>query len=183
MAKTATIATASPLVYATGRDVLVEEAQLVGEMANWAACQRPVVHLSYATGPDAWDTSNAVRTIDLSLGASSGWTTRIRTRIYIAPETVAVLAGARCYCPASNECQVRITIGGAAAATLTTFTSSTNSTEHTTSIATSSTGTGWQEVTIETNHSTGSSTALYVRSLRIEDAIITVTALPDPSDS
>lgn len=183
MAKTSALSTLSPLQIVAAYDVYFEDALEVLEMLHWSLCERAIVHFSACLGPDGFAGG-----VEKQAGArivfptTSGFATRLRWKIEVKPETVTVRVGVRCTFAALNGGDVRVTVGAAAAQTLS-FTSAGNATEQPLSFATSSTGTGTIEVVLEINHTTGSNAACFVRDVRIDEARLVVTALADPSDS
>ena len=183
MPKRSTIATMNPNQLVSAYGVYLEDARIVSEMQNWASAQRPVCHVAMSVGPATWAGGSELSTLGISFPAGSGFNERLRFRIEVAPEVQVISFGARAFMAAAGqEGQVRFTIGAAAAVTLTTFTSGTNGTEHTGTVATSSSGTGTLEVIIEINHSLGALTSNFLRDIRVEDAVIAEADLPDPAD-
>lgn len=182
MSKVATLATLSPRAFAPDVEVLEDDALVVLEMLNWAAAYRPVQHVSVCAAVAGYSALSALA-LGIELPTTSGWVERLRFLITVDAEAQTIELGARMYLAAANTAQVRITVGGAAASTLTTFTNATNGTEHTATVATSSSGTGELEVIVELNHTTGSASGCYLRDLRIGEGEITPASLPDPEDS
>ena len=182
MTKTATLATRSPLEYATGVEVLYEDARDVGEMLNWAAGQVPATHLALAGGPEGWGAGPAAPALSLSFSSSSGWQTRLKFRVVLHDDVQSIVVGVRCTMTAGQTGVVRVTAGGAPAALVGTYTTATNGSEQSVTIATSSCGVGMIEIHIEANHTVGSG-AGYIRTVRVEEATIAAAALPDPPDA
>lgn len=183
MAKVETIATVSPLQFGPLQAIFFEDARTVAEMQNWVASRRPIHFLGLATGPDAWGGASTVASLNITFPAATGWNERLRCRIVVPLETQTIQFGVRCTFTGTDEGQVRITVGVAAAVTLATFTTANSGSEQTGSVATSASGTGEIDVIIEINHTLGSLTTNFVRDVRVEEAINTVTSLADPQDT
>lgn len=180
MAKTQNVSFLSPDGFATGADVIEEDAQSVAEMLNWTAGNRPVVYVNATVGEDGWAT-NAIGILALRFRASGGFTTVLRGRIRINPDVQGIVVGARCIFASTEGGDVKFTVGSGTA-TLS-FTDSDNGSEKTSTIATSSTGTGLQTWQVEIDQTSGASSTNQLRNVRIEAApITTATDLPSPAN-
>jgi len=179
MAKTQTIATVNPLRFATGSGVYFEDLQTVAQQLNWAYGNCHESHVSVQCGADGWGSNtNEVATHGVTFKSSSGLVEKYQFRIRIDPDTVSVLIGAECFMTGSDVGDVKITVGSTSG-TLSTFNVAANGTEKTTTLATSSTGTGWQTCKVELNHTTGSSAVEELRFFRVQDSPIS-SGLPSP---
>jgi len=179
MAKTQTSATVNPLRFATGSGVYYEDFVLVAEMLNHIYGNCHESHISIQCGADGWGSNtNEIATHGVTFKTTSGLVEKYMFRIRIDPDTVNVLVGAECFMTGSDVGDVKITVGGTSA-TLSTFNVAANGTEKTSTLATSSTGTGWQTCTVELNHTTGSSAVEELRFFRVQDSPIS-SGLPDP---
>lgn len=178
MAKTQTSSTLSPYRFSTGNGIYVEDARAVVEMQNFAYGHNPTVHGSMATGIDDWGGSGSIATHGIELPTASGYNTYYTGRTWIDPDVVTLTCEAEMTLTTGNEALVRFTIG-ASNVVLTTFNVGTD--RNSSTIATSATGTGWRDVTIEISHSLGSDTGQTLNEWTIEDSPIT-SSLPDPVD-
>ena len=183
MSKVGTVATIPPEYFGPDAEEFFEDARTVGEMLNWTAANRPVLHLALATGLEGWAT-HAPTTLGWRFPTgAAGWVTRLITKIAVGVETTSIRVGVRCFMGAAQTGQVRVTIGASGAVAVGTFTAADNGGEKEVSVATSSSGTGELVVTLEINHTVGATTDSYVYAVRIEDEALDVATLPDPLDS
>ena len=168
MAKTGTIATISPTAsFGMAQAILEEDVQAVIEQQNWSAGQIPIVHRSGPIGEDFRATGSAHQVREGML--------------YIHPETVTIQCGAECTMAAGETATITITIN-AQVATINTFTNAKNGTEQSSTLATSATGTGWQDWQIAIELTSGSAGNSTCDRARIQDAVVAATALSDPSN-
>lgn len=182
MAKTQTQATLSPLQLTTGREIYLEDARTVAEQQNYTFGYSVATYFSLVTAAAGWqDTGDqALETHETYFPASASFSTYYTVPIFINADVDQVQFGGECTVAATNTCQIRITVGGAAPQTVD-FTNANNGTEKTADFVTSSTGTGWQTVTLELARSVGASATNQLKALRLEAQVIT-TGLPSPPD-
>lgn len=178
MTRTATFSTMSPYAMGTGQGIYFEQARAVAEMANYAFQNTNDCHVSLCTGADDWnhDAGQEIATHAAAFSASSGWLEYYSFRIWIDVDVQDVSVTAKCFFESPDEGSVRFTVGGASAVTQS-FTSA-SLLEQTDTIATSSTGTGWQTVLIEMNHTTGSQGDQTLDDFRVEN--VAAATLPAP---
>jgi hypothetical protein len=167
MAKTSTASTIAVGELITGAGIFLEDVRAVIEQINWSHGERICEAL---IGDSVLDT----------LSASSGWETARQTRIWIDPDATTLELASVAALTAANTCGVRFTVGAASAVT-NSHTNPTNNTVVVGTVAVSSTGTGWRDVTIEINHTAGSATSDTVTFLGIQVQRIDASAMPDPS--
>lgn len=178
MAKQQTAETLSPLSVVTGATALAVSGQRTIALQNYVAGRRPQTH--YASG----------YLVSLSEVAPTGLTwpvagtiTPVVKRAYLEPEVTTLTIGLEAYvASAGTTLRMTVRVGGAAGVSID-ATSAQNGTEQTTTVAISSTGTGWQTVEIDLVRVSGASTG-YVRYVSIQDTPITTpSALPDPANA
>lgn len=180
MAKTATTSTLPPELFALGREVFFEDARAVCEMLNFALTTRPLAHVSLACGDDLWGGAGTIQTLKIKFLSSAGWQERLRFRIKVPVETVEVRVSARCWVElTANTVQVRVTVGAAAAVTMTNFTLATNGAQHTNVITLAATG--YQDVLVELNHSVGSCDS-FLRAFSLEEVPLVASTLASPAN-
>lgn len=165
MAKTSTTTTLGVGQLVVGQPVTLEEARAVIEQLNWSHGERVCELLLADDQPDTF-------------GSSSGWQTSREHELWIDPDAATVEVLALCTVPATNTVEVRTTIGGA---TLTqTIAAAASGVPQVGTLATSSTGTGWQLVRLELNHTIGGATTATRDLWQLQIARMDATAMPDP---
>lgn len=180
MARSQALTTLNPAQIGIGAEVFYEDALAISKLVNWVGGRRPQVHLSACVAPAGWGGGSEIGTAWIKFrGTATGFVEVLRFNIYINPDTVNVLVGARCFFAAAETGDVKFTIGGTS--TTISFTNANNGTEKTGSLATSATGTGWQLCTVEIDQTAGAATTNYLRDVRVEDEEIT-SGLPAPLD-
>jgi hypothetical protein len=134
--------------------------------------------LSACTGDDGWDTS-AIGVTAVLFQSAAPFVRVLMGKIRVDADVDTIIVGARCTFAAANTGDVRFTIG-AGTATIS-YTAANNGLEQTSTIATSSTGTGLLTWTIEIDQTAGAGTSNQLRNVRIEAQQIT-SGLPDPEE-
>ena len=179
MGKKSGSATLSPYSLATGQGVYADDAVIVCEMLNYALAYTPASHVSLCSGGDGWGTTGSeLRTHNILFSGTTGYEEKYNFWMYIDPDVQTILVGAVCQVATANTTNVRFTIGSASAVVLTHAAADSN-TEKTTTVLTSSSGTGWQECLVEIEHATGVD-ACSLREWRVEDSPIEDADLPGP---
>lgn len=176
MAQTQTSSTMSPYRFSTGNGIYFEDVQAVIEMMNYAFGRNPTTHGSMSTGVDAWGGAGSIATHGVELPTTSGYNQYYRGRIWIDPDVDNLVCEAEMTLTVGNEALVRFTIGGGNVI-LATFNIGTD--RNSSTLATSSTGTGWRAVTIEINHSLGATAGQTLNDWTIQDDEVT-SSFPDP---
>lgn len=126
----------------TGAPVVADDALAVIEQLNWSFGERVSEVLIVDDQVD-------------EIGTSSGFVLRRKARVWIDPDGASIEVLVDATVPtASNSVTMRTTIG--ADSIDLTIDDTTSGTPQTGTLLTSSTGTGWQTVTLEINHATGS---------------------------
>ncbi len=172
MVATKESSTISPYLYSTGQRIYAEGGELVSKMLNYAAGDNPVCHFSFYCGES---TSTRMDTFDVQFDTmAASWVEVFQTRIWIDEDTEDVEIGAECTMDLADVGEVRFSVGSTSA-TLS-FTSATT-TEQTTTVATSATGTGQQTVRIEIRKTAGMGTSR-LRWVRLEDQVRATLASP-----
>lgn len=182
MAKTITSTDIRPEIFVVGNGVMSEDIQAVIEHANYVYAERPQTHWAQCVGISQWDGGSApVAGGWLFRSTGAGAVTIGKKRIKVRPEVTTLRVAAECYMPASNEGDVIFTVGSASPVTLS-FTNTENDAQQESTVATSSSGTGWITVTVQIEKTLGSDDS-WVQSIQLRDARITVgTGLPSPVD-
>ncbi|MEQ8278320.1 MAG: hypothetical protein RMA76_38110 [Deltaproteobacteria bacterium] len=177
---TANSTTLNPWLLAVGVPITAEDLETVEELLNYAAGLGVAQsHVCAVTGPSGWGSDGSeVGTLWIRFLTGSGFVTRLRFLTFIDPDAQEVEVRSVCDMPASNEGEVRITVGGATPV-VHSHTASGESTDDST-IATADTGTGEQWVTVEIDHTVGSSNAASLRRVRVRNAAIPAANLPAP---
>ena len=181
MSKTKTQGTLSPFAFGVGRPILEADVQVVAETLNYVAGESPTCYWDFVAGVHGWGTTgDEVATHRVKLATTSGYVEYYRFKIWIDPDEQEIEVAHECVVTAANTVLVKTTIGSNNV--VTTHLNANNGSEVTDTILTSATGTGWQTVTIEINHSVGSSSVCSLKSTRGEALAIAAADLPDPGD-
>lgn len=148
-------------------------------MLNYAAGQLPFNLVSTLSGADGWDpTYTGLENHRVALPTTGVTTVYERFSLWIDPDVQQLDFRGRMTLPASNTGRLELDVGGGSinldfAAGGTTNQSST--------IATSTTGTGWLGCQIRVRKLTGTAiTGAILEGFRIRTSIITASNLPDP---
>lgn len=177
MAKTLATSTRSPNLFSIGQGIYFPDAEEVAELLNYSNGYGGVANLiSTRCGSSGWGTSgNEVRTHDMVFPTvAAGAQGRYSARVWIDEDAAELHLRSVATFPAANTGEAVFTVGGASsthsyAAGATTVATST--------LATSATGTGWQDVSITIEHLTGALVCT-LDAFRIRTQPI--TAPPDP---
>jgi len=181
MSKAKTQGTLSPFAFGVGRPILEADVQVVAETLNYVAGESPTCYWDFVAGVHGWGTTgDEVATHRVKLATTSGYVEYYRFKIWIDPDEQEIEVAHECVVTAANTVLVKTTIGSNNV--ITTHLNANNGSEVTDSILTADTGTGWQTVTIEINHSVGSSSVCSLKSTRGEALAIAAADLPDPGD-
>ena len=170
--------TISPGRFALGAMVGQEDLQRLIKQLNWSFGNRPQVHAAQSCGASGWGTAGSPYLHGVTFRATgSGAVTVFQTNIKILPEVDNIVVGAACEFSGSDTGEVHFAIGGGSASV--TFNAAQNDTDRPATIATSSTGTGWQSVTIQGERTAGTADAQLLR-FRVQDEAIGAAGLPEP---
>jgi hypothetical protein len=177
MARTSSESTISPFTFSSGNGVYYEQARDACEMLNYAYQNIGTVHISMVTSDPGWGSStDEVGTHGRRFSASSGYEQHYRFYIWIDPDCAEVRCRANVAIPvASQTALVRFTVGSTNSVLTYTLTGVHGGLIE---FPTSSTGTGWQLVTIELNHSVGSASAINLDDYSVEN--VQPDSLPAP---
>jgi hypothetical protein len=183
VAKTQAAWAISPLGILAGGVATDDDARRIVELENWAAGYRPKMHVSAFAHPETAYASDTVRGMRLLFDGTAGAEVNvIRTWAKINPDVQSITVAARCSCAVPDSVSIKFYVGSANTAVG--FVSAVNGTEQSTTILTSSTGTGWQSITVALIRVGGGSGTSWVETIRIQDAAITsASSLPDPQNS
>ena len=170
--------TISPLRFALGAMIGQEDLQKLIKQLNWTFGNRPQVHAAQSCGAHGWGTSESPYLHGIAFReTAAGAVTVFQTNIKILPEVDNIVVGAACEFSGSDTGEVHFTVGGGSATV--TCNAAQSDTDRNATIATSSTGTGWQAVTIQVERTAGIADAQLLR-FRIQDEAIGAGALPEP---
>lgn len=178
MAKQQTAETLSPLSVVTGATALAVSGQRTIALQNYVDGRRPQTH--YASGYLVSLTEVAPSGL---VWPNAGTITPVVTRAYLEPEVVTLTIGLEAYvASAGTTLRMTVRVGGASGVSID-ATSANNGAEQTTTVAISSTGTGWQTIEVDLVRVSGAATG-YVRYVSVQDTPITNPAdLPDPANA
>ena len=180
MSKTAQQSTLSPYRFAMGNGIYSDDAAEVVLMQTFSFGFSSGLYLSVTTGAGAWGSTGNEAPAHNALfpAASSGSQLLYAFYGYIDPDTVDLYLGANATIATGHGGQLEFVIGGGTK----TLTFGAGTTDEDDTLATSSTGTGWQLFKITLIHSTGgSSTANSVNRILVEDdPQTTATSIRDP---
>lgn len=173
----------SAYYFALGQGIYAEDLAELAEQLNYSGAKNPICLAGCASGDAGWGSStNEVETHAATSGATL--VTWYTFQVDVPADAQDVDVYGRMIVPAGDVHTMDITVGGASAVTLTFDNSgggAAASIEDTGTVATSSTGTALQTVTIETQRSSGSGTAdvaaWYIRTSPIADV-----DLPTPTN-
>lgn len=181
MAKVAATTNLSPLAVSVGAVAAARSARTAASVLNYVAGRRPHMHLALGRATLAIPLVGTVVIPPSSLAFAGTPYVGVRTRVRIKVDAQNIIVRLRTeVASAGTGVQVDVTIGGATA-TLS-ASSANNGARQTATIATSLSGTGWQDMTVTLTRTTGAA-ASYIRNLVVQDEAITdPTLFPDPAN-
>lgn len=182
MAKAATIGTVSPAQFGPGMPIYEGPAQAVAEALNYAASKVPNVLFNFGCQVAAWGSSgNEIATHNLKIQTTSGDVDVYEGHVYVDPDCQVITWYSTIKIPTgSNTVTAKLTLGSSSATN--THTNANTGVEQSSTLATSSTGTGKKAFKITFNHTVGSAADCSVVSVSAEENTIAATDLPSPGD-
>lgn len=179
MAKTATDTSIGPNSFALGLGIFENGIQTVVEALNHYAGENTTTFFSFRCLEAADPLGPNIDPHVVVFRNDATPIVRFSGEIWIDPDIQQIRIDAGAFLAASQEVDIEFTIGGGAD-TITLTSGSADDYEGSGIIATSSTGTGWQDFDIELTHVTGT-TDCALNYLRCEGLRIVASDLPDPS--
>lgn len=174
--------TQSPTVFVIGADVYNEPARLAIKGLNWVNANRPQLHISQTVAPSGWAESTSPRTHNIVFRASGAIYEVFRIRIKVLPETTTIVVGAECAITSPETGSVHFSTyddsGTQTATAEITFDNGDNDAEKTSTLATSSTGTGWITITVAVEGTSAGIAGDSLRQFRIQDQSLSTLAAP-----
>lgn len=154
MARQANVSTITPLAFSTGNAIKDADLLTLIRQMNWSGANRMQTHAGLNCG-DANDLV-IVGPLRITVTSTVGvFRTRLRFTARISRDAVAVTCRYQIFVDAvGTTIRSRLTVGAAAAVT-TSHTSAGNGTDTAISVATSSSGTGFREITLELERNAG----------------------------
>ncbi len=163
MARQAASASVTPLIFSTGNAIKDADLLTLIRQLNWSGANRMQTHAGLNCG-DANDLV-IVGPLRITVTATVGvFRTRLRFTARISRDAASTLCRYQIFVDAAGTTiRSRLTVGGAAAVT-TSHTSAGNGTDTAITVATSSSGTGFQQVTLELERNAGPPTPAWISS-------------------
>jgi hypothetical protein len=156
--------------------------QAVAEALNYAASSVPNALFNFGCQIAAWGSSgNEIATHNLKIQTTSGDVDVYEGHVCVDPDCQVLTWYSTMLIPTvTNTVTAKITIGSASATN--THTNANTGTEQSSTLLTSSTGTGKRAFKIQFNHTIGSAADCSVVSVSAEENTIAATDLPSPGD-
>lgn len=181
MTKRSTSSALAPHIFGFGQGVYAEDLKELAEMLNYAGAQNPVTLASTASGLAGWGSSgNEVDAHGVTSGAVS--VTWYTFQVFVDPDAQSLYAAGRMNVPAGAVHSVTFTIGGGSIVLSFDNSGGGSAADVTQSgtVATSSTGTGLQTVTVATVETSGSGVLGELEAWTLRTEAVADAALPDP---
>ena len=181
MSKRSTSSTLAPHVFGFGQGVYAEDLKELAEMLNYAGAQNPVTLASMASGLSGWgSTGNEVDAHGVTSGAAP--VTWYTFQVYLDPDAQSVYAAGRMNVPAGAVHSITFTVGGGSIVLSFDNSGGGSAADVTQSgtVATSSTGTGLQTITVAAVETSGSGALAELEAWTLRTEAVADGSLPDP---
>ena len=181
MTKRSTSSVLAPHVFGFGQGVYAEDLKELAEMLNYAGAQNPVTLASMASGFAGWGSSGNEAEAH-AINSSAVSLTWYTFQVYLDPDAQSVYAAGRMNVPAGAVHSVTFTVGGGSIVLSFDNSGGGSAADVTQSgtVATSSTGTGLQTVTVAAVETSGSGALAELEAWTLRTEAVADGSLPDP---